>query len=302
MHSFPKSKSGEEKCVSAFGFIRACLVGLIVVTAAVGGAIHNAQARVGESLIAFGDQLSAWTSGKLDSKVGHLTVNGVLIHRVTASTPLGVDDALTRLGHVCTERGGIERTEELLAPSRSSEGRNPLGGTVRHVTEHEGVLACIDTERPLSVVELSHRLQQFVKSGDLATVGQLRYVLARREGNVTSLLVLWTDGSVPLLKMFPQSGDAPGQDVPCVPRPEGSSRLLSAMDQGSLYAITVYRSHRTSPRQIRDFYTKTLTPEGWFVTEIEAGSVLARRGSRAVLIHAANISSGNTTTSIVDLS
>lgn len=180
--------------------------------------------------------------------------------------------------------------------------RDLMRGMYRYESKSEGVLACIDTERPLGLVELSRSLQAFAKTGDSSAVGQLRYVLARRDGAVTSLLVLWTDGSAPLLTMFPKAGDAPGRDVSDVPRPKDSARLLSASDLGAPYSITVYRSEKVSPVVVYDWYVKTLTERGWRVTEAKTGSLIARRGARTIFVRTTTVASGGTTTSILELS
>jgi len=303
MRSVRNSKSCRKSTL--WGLVRAFSLGLLVLAVTIALSLRKAEARLGESLIAFGDQLSAWTGGKLDSKVGHLSVNGLLMHRVTASTSLGVEDALNRFSSVCSMLGGIDGAEKLLSEKSapmSPATRNLLSGTYRHESGLEGVLACIDSGHPLDVKELPGRLQEFAKTGDLSSVGRLRYVLARRDGNVTSLLVLWTDGSASLLKMFPSSGDAPGRDAPDVPRPQNTDRLLSASDLGAPYSITVYRSHSSSSGTLPDGYVKALKDRGWHVIESKAGSLVARRGARTLLVRTTRVTSGSTTTSIVELS
>jgi hypothetical protein len=278
----------------------------LVVVVAIASCLSSAEAHLGESLIAFGDELSKFTTGKLDSKEGRLNVNGLTVHRITASTPLGIKETLDRLGRVCSERGGIGNSASLLGAKRADIANKlpaVLDGIYRHEGENEGVLACIDTERPLGPTELTRRLREFAQSGNLSVVGRLRYVLARRQGSVTSLLVLWTDGNAPLLTMFPKTGDAPGIDPRDVPRPDGTDRLLSAAEQGSPYAITVYRSRERSPRVVRDQYMKQLREQGWHVTATATGNGLsAHSGTRTLVIRMATAASGSTTTSIVELS
>jgi hypothetical protein len=268
--------------------------------------LSSAQAHFGESLTVFGDELAHWTAGKVNSKQGRLALNGVAIHRVTIGTPLSVKDALDRLQQVCMGRGGLENPEALLKPDlglRKSTSAHVWDGTFRHDARNQGVLACIDTERPLTVVELVRRLQDFGRTGNLASVGALRYVLARREADVTSLLVLWTAGDAPLLRMFPESGDAPGREVPDMPRPVGSRRLLSAVDQTSPYAITVYRSEGSSPISVRTWYERELQSQGWRVSRTkEENALVVRRAGRTILIRSASTTSGGATTSIVELS
>lgn len=294
--------NGERGVSATAGFVRAFLIGLTVLAVSASITFRGAKARVHESLIAFGDLLSSWSNAKLDSRIGHLSINGVLVHHVTVSTPLGIDDALDRLEHICEERGGLEVPESLSKASSPGSERGLLHGVYRNVGKDLGLLACIETGRRLGVAELTRRLEQFVKTGDLSSIGQLRYVLARRGGDVTSLLVLWTDGSVPLSKMFPKTGDAPGRDVPDVPRPRDSDRLLSATNQAVPYGITVYRVRATHETSIQDWYSKTLNEQGWRVVARKGGSLVARRGERVILVHTKNAAFGNGMASIVELS
>lgn len=287
-----------------FGFLRAMVLAGLILAITISVSLRRADAHLGESLIAFGDQLSAFTGGRLQSKEGHLSINGVLLHRVTASTPLSIEETLDRLTRVCAENGGVEGAEKLLAKTSTenrASTRTLLQGVYRHETSGQGVLACIDTGRPLALKELTERLGTLTKTGDLSALGHLRYVLAKREGEVTSLLVLWTDGSAPVLRMFPKTGDAPGRDVPDVPRPEKARRLLSAADLGAPYSITVYRSS-SSPEALQRWYVEALAKGAWRVTEVNASTLVARRGERHIVVRTRLAREGQTTASIVELS
>lgn len=287
-----------------FGLLRAVALGVLVLVVTVSSSLRQANAHLGEALIAFGDQLLVLTGGKLASKVSQLSVNGVVLHRATASTPLGIEETLERLSRVCSEKGGIEGADKLLSevqPQSRVGARTLLSGTYRHVANGLGLLACIETGHPLTLSEVTERLGAFTRTGDLAALGSLRYVLAKREGAATSLLVLWTEGSVPLLRMFPKRGDAPGRDLVDVPRPEHSSRLLSAADFGAPYSVTVYRSP-LSPSTVQKWYARALAQHGWRVTEVKRSSLLARRGERCIIVRSRAATAGTTTASIVELS
>jgi len=303
IHSRASSEPGLK--AYAIGLFRAGFVGTVIVALVIIGGLSSAEAHLGESLVAFGDELAKWTTGKVNSKEGLLALNGVSIHRVTVATPLSVNETLDRLQQVCTERGGLENPEASLKRNSSlSKAPSKLpDSTYRHEAMNQGVLACIETDRALTVAELARRLRDFERTGNLASVGKLRYVLARREAGVTSLLVLWTDGDAPLLRMFPESGDAPGRDVPDVPRPVGSRRLLSAADQNSPYAVTVYRSEASSLASVREWYGRELPSKGWLVSRTkDENALLVRRAGRTVLIRSAAKNPGSVTTSIVELS
>ena len=288
------------------GIVRVILVSIAIAGVVLGGCLSSAHARLGESLVGFGEELAKWTHAKRDSREGLLSVNGLEVHRMTASTSLSVRDALDRLQGVCKARGGIETSTALLRAQRvDPKKRFPgvLNGSFRRDSDNEGVLACIDTDKPLGISELAPRLRQFAQTGDLSEVGKLRYVLARREGTVTSLMVLWTEGNAPLLKMFPKTGDAPGNDMTDVPRPDRSERLLSATELSAPYGIAVYRSLGLLPSALRDSYSAKLKELGWHIAKsANTNSFAARRGTRTIVVHLAPTASGQVTTSITELS
>jgi len=239
--------------------------------------LSTAKAKIGESLVHFGEQLSALTQARAHSTESRLHINGLEIHRVTASTSLDVKETLNRLQAFCGQHGGIEAPAALLksAPVNSIQpNAATIGGTYRHESERAGVLACIDTQRPLGVSELTGRLQQFVQTGNLSAIGSLRYVLARREKSVTSLLVLWTEGDAPLLQMFPKTGDAPGDDIPDVPRPRQATRVFSANEDGAPYSLTTYQAPATSPASGIEWYKAQLQQRGWHVTGSTKPSII----------------------------
>ena len=288
------------------GVARALLVGSLIMGAVLSVSLSKAEAHLGESLTGFGEELAKWTMGKPSSKAAHFSVNGLEMRRMTASTSLSIKDTLDRMQRVCRERGGVETSAALLQakrPNRKSRLPGIVEGTYRHDGDHDGVLACIDTGAPLGITELARRLQEFVATGDLSAIGKIRFVLAQRQGSVTSVLVIWTENNAKLLQMFPKVGDAPGHDVPDVPRPEAAERLLDASDLDAPYGITVYRSIGRSPDFLCHWYEAKLMERGWVVTkQMSRNTVAAHRGGRAVVIHVGRAASGQTLTTIVELS
>jgi len=288
-----------------FGLLRATGVVICISLTLLGCLFSSAKAKVGESLVHFGEQLSALTRAEAHSTESRLHINGLEVHRFTASTSLDVKETLNRLQTFCSEHGGLETPNALpkSAPVNSIQPHAAaLGGTYRFESERAGVLACIDTQRPLGVSELTTRLQQFVKTGNLSAIGSLRYVLARREKSVTSLLVLWTGGDASLLQMFPKTGDAPGYDVPDVPRPRQATRVFSANEDGAPYSLTTYQAPATSPASDIEWYKAQLQQRGWHVTGSKRPSILtAQRGSRVLVISSTSIGTGSVATTIAEL-
>lgn len=286
--------SNSKRASRLWGFARASCVVALLVCAALGLGLRNARAAFGERLLGFGAELTRWDGFRFDSKPRQVSVNGVELELVASSTALSVGDALDRLEGICSARGGIEgadrMTRLLLEPAaRSGKWLEPR---IRRESDSEGVIACLDTGGPLSVQGLTARLQAFAHTGDLNTVGALRYALAQRHGGRTSVLFIWTEGAVPLLQMFPKTGDAPGIDPQAVPRPEGSERLLSGIQHGAPYSFTAYRTRVASPEALLAWYRHSLPSSGFAVSDSPSGALWARQGERTLLIRAARARAG----------
>jgi hypothetical protein len=256
--------------------LRAAAVLLAVIVVALAWSVRSAEAQLGEALVDFGDQLQRWSAGRALSAPRALTINGLELRLMTLQTKLSVDAALDHFQETC--RGGIQAPE--LAGKLDS---SLLDASFQQVGEKEGVLACVDTGGPLDVADLAGRLSRLQQSGDLAELGALRYVLARRSRDTTTLLVLWTEGRTRLLDFLPKQGDAPGHDLRDWPRAPRIRRLLSALEHGQPYAMTVHEAVDQSPESVLSWYRTALGAAGWSLTEQEGG-LLAHRGERSVLL------------------
>lgn len=266
--------------------LRAALAGILVVCILVLGCWHSAEARAGEALIDFGQELSNWVALRATDQTRILNLNNVQIHLVSASTSLTLHDTLQRLHGFCRTSSGIEIPDAIRSRLGSNMQKEKLGlldGVYDHEAESTGVIACLDTGGRLLLDDMTARLRRFTQTRDLAAIGRLRYVLARRTRTGTSVLVLWTEGKAPILDMFPPKGDAPGRDPEGIPRPEGIRRLLSAHESGLAYAVTVYESSSTPLPKLRDWYTRTLGAKGWAVEQVSnRDCVMAQAGDRSI--------------------
>ncbi len=257
--------------------------------------LRSAEARLGETLLGFGDELSRWSAAHPQSAPRAMTINDLELRFMTLTTQLSVAGALDHFQQTC--HGGF-RAPALAGKFETSV----LDGVFRHGTERQGVLACLDTGGALEVTELATRLARVQESGNLNDLGKLRYVLARRSGNTTTLLVLWTEGDARLFNLLPKSGDAPGHDLRDWPRPPGVRRLLSAAEHGQPYAMTLYDAEHQPARELELWYEGALTKAGWRVTRTQGG-LLARRGERSVLLQVrSSSSSGKTVVTAAELS
>lgn len=274
-------------------FVRAAAVVVVIVAACVMFLIRSAEARAGEALLGFGRELAAWTDAHRQSGARVLSVNGLQLELMTLTTSLDVKQALDHFHDLCRQRGGVREPAPRAARSFDT--------VLRRDAEHEGLLACIDTDGPLGVSELTKRLEQFSKSGNLAELGKLRYVLARRTGETTTLLVLWTEGDAQLLGLMPATGDAVGKDLSDFPRAAGLRRLLSAAEQGAPYSLTVYDAGQQPPAALASWYEAELAGRGWSVTRT-TDRLVVRKGSRSIVLSVHALKSGKTAVSIAELS
>jgi hypothetical protein len=249
---------------------------LALVAVALAWSARSAEARLGEALVDFGEQLERWSAGRALSTPRALTINGLELRLMTLQTKLSVDAALDHFQTTC--RGGVQ-APQLIEKVETTQ----LDASFRRANEAQGVLACVDTRGPLEVTELAARLSRLQQTGDLAGLGALRYVLARRSGDTTTLLVLWTEGQARILDLMPKQGDAAGHDLRDWPRAPHTRRLLSALEHGQPYAMTLHEAAGQSPEALLKWYRTSLNATGWSLTEQEGG-LLARRGERSVLL------------------
>lgn len=282
------------------GVVRAGVVLVVLAAIALASVIRSAQARTGELLHGFGAQLLEWQDARLHSAPRRITLNGLELQLVSATSQKDVGSTLDRFEVLCHERGGIAAPQAL-------RGKLPavLGGTFRQESSGAGVLACIDSGRPLELDEIATRIQRFAATGDLSALGDLRYVVARTDGQSTTVLVAWTEGPTPLLRALAKAGDAPGRDPSDVPRPSGLRRVLSAAEHGQPYSVSIYRSEERSGAALLEWYERSLVNSGWTTMAREAGadSLVARRGVRTVLIRVGrHRNGGEPVVSIVELS
>lgn len=164
-----------------------------------------------------------------------------------------------QLGHLPPQVGATVVPEGLRDISRWGIARvDTADGLAGHV-------ACFSQgqREEDSFEKLVERITQFSVSGDLSALGEARYFVARKLSDTkTQALSIWTEGPFYLTAMFPETGDAPGEDSVLIPRPPASTRLFSAGPADRPYALRIYESER-SPEEIHDFYERELSRLGF---------------------------------------
>lgn len=207
----------------------------------------QAQARANELIARAGEQMLTYAHAQHRDGARTLLVNGVPLHLLSGSTPDSVAGLLDFMHVRCRDAGG--RFEEQFRqasrgrlPRIAGDTRVPLDGVLRLDDERGGYLACLDLGGTrVAPEELLRRVRAFLATGNLAEVGDLRFIWARRSGKTTSYVAVFTEGPVPLLSMFPAHADAPGLDLPELPRPTHSQRLLSTWQEDQAPMLVSYR-------------------------------------------------------------
>jgi hypothetical protein len=203
-------------------------------------AIAHVRARASELALELGPILHAYAGVGRDEGRRTLVVNGARLEMRTGVTPDSIETVLARERQAC----GPPRVLQPIVQRRSAI---------------EGVLGCLVGAPGSSAPEL--RLTWVMASGE-----ERRYVrVASRD-------------TLALARMFPGRGDCPGTDVPGLPRPPHSERVLSAFQDGSAPMLVAYRS-AVAPDALERMYREVLEREGRRVERSDAG------GQRALLVH-----------------
>jgi hypothetical protein len=265
-------------------FVQAVLLGVAV--RSVRGDAKKGALQLGSELATFGD-----VAGGPDYRV---LLNGESLHFASATTDKSVDEVLDRFEGECREHsGGLEGDFARLASTLSSKlpptfpadvlHRTAIG-ILRDGTPEKGFVSCFAHDGDGGYGALLAALRELSRTGDLASLGALRYVLAeRRPDGSTHVISAWTDGSFRLDAMFPATGDAPGNDPGEPVRPPQSRRLLSASVAGSPFGVLLYES-TASQQAILAHYDTAMTAEGWKAialgddTALGAGRAFTRQG------------------------
>lgn len=286
-----------------FGMFRVIGLGLVMLAIATTMTVHQAQAQFMESLNGLGQQIAAIGGFSPNSAPRKLFVNGLEFTVLTVSTPLGVTDALNRFQGLCHSVANVDLPETVRAQLGASEKASPLNnaGVVRQDAENEGFLACLDVGTGTTGEGLLDHLVEFSKTQNLRSLGHLRYAMARRGKETTTLVVLWTEGDAKLGELFPKNADAPGRDLVGLPRPSQGRRLLSAFEQGKPFGIAAYRIEGQGKAAVLASYKASLGEQGWRLLELKNHLTVAEKDGKRVLVQVTEKRSGVVFVNISDL-
>jgi hypothetical protein len=261
-----------------------------------------------------------------------LTINGQSLLVASKQTELSVPEVLDRFAASCDGQAspdGVLALPPELAKSAApgpSAGSNAAAkraqlfdtvlqhptrfGVLRHDSAEEGHLACLAQPGARRGLEgLLNGAREFVASGDLSRMGDVRYVAARKlASGKTHVIAVWSEGSFRVNALFPETGDAPGTDVPGIARPAQARRELCATVPGGSYGVRLYTSPQP-PHDVMAFYDQTLPRSGWqalplrLTPQQQPADALLRaftRNGQAVAISTGR-AQDKTTISLVDL-
>ena len=204
--------------------------------AVVDAAMHDANIFQDRSERAYLEAAIDWADMLvLDADLSVSTVNHVCEHAHDNGKPLFMSIGSPQAGL----RGWIHGHEEntatclsgrlgVLSTILEEQGRAPRRGLrmlgARRVGGDSGYLAMVDPERR----EVLRSIARGERS--LLSAGPLRMAWAQRSRDGTDYLILWTDAAFAEEVLLPAAGDAPGQDAPGAPRPDGGVRRLSLLE------------------------------------------------------------------------
>jgi len=288
---------------SVKGLFRVFGLATVLLVGATGFTLHRAEAHLNESLRGFGEQLAAIDGFVPNTAPRQLFVNGLEVKVVALSTGLGVKDALDRFQSTCHAVANIDLPATLQQKFQEPQGEQDAlpAGVIRQAAQNEGFLACLDIGAGTDAEGLLGRLTEFGKTQNLKSLGQMRYALARRKADTTSLLLLWTEGDAKLSELFPAQGDAPGRELADVPRPEGGRRLLSAVEEGMPFGLATYEVQgRTLAKVTRDF-SRRLAVGGWRTQPLKKGGIFAEKSGRRLVVLLRNNQERKVAVTISDL-
>lgn len=280
------------------------------VLAIIAGRIAYAHAK--KAALAAGGELIRLTDNAHMSGIYRLRLNGELVKITSAISEVDHNAILDRFQKECEDHADGMEVEfanlgGAVEPSAypRNEGHSGIG-VLRQSDDKGGMVMCFATGRETTSAEVFSRIAEFAKTGDLGSLGSVRYVVAKKGENApTHVVALWTEGSFNVNKMFPEEGDAPGNDAPGVLRPPSSKRLLTAYAEGAPYGVRVYDSTMNKDAILAE-YDKVMPATGWMTypnatTAAPFSRAFSKEGHDIIVTTEASKDGNGTQVSIVEM-
>jgi hypothetical protein len=253
---------------------RAFRMGLGVI--AVGGALGLVAVRVSYARAAdvglnFGEELRSLGEGRLSGEVANdekyeLSLNGQPFDTITRSTTRPMGEVLQYFQDECTnDATGLSDKFNNLGETLDGLPRAsgiPGYVIVRKDADERSFVFCLAPDHELDAKEKILRLRSVADFGDLGRLGDIRYVSVVSEPGGSTATAVWTHGSFNVNAMFPKVGDAPGEDLAGIPRPDGARRVLTGHIVGAPFGVNVYEASGTPTATLGALDAK-LVGGGW---------------------------------------
>lgn len=229
--------------------------------------IRQARAEVGDRTVEIGRQMMS-LANSTQHDVNKLKLNGQSLFIGSSVSKDDVKGVLDRYEALC-EKSRAQPVDEWRALAEKSgeesakKGNVGAGGIVRSGDDSEGAVICF-TKTSASKPTFSEAVHTFAQTGELGALGAVRYVYAHKsaKGN-TVVLTAWTDEQFNLKSFMGEKGkDCAGEDFEGLPRPNGSTRVISGRVEDTPFGVNVYRSKNT-PTDIANMYDAQLMHDGW---------------------------------------
>lgn len=241
--------------------------------------VRSAYAEGERAMRRLGEQLLAELGPAIVGPPQALQINGQTLFLGVTQSPYSVRETLDQFEESCASKAdpreqfpmipGWDPTPDELRkmPSDLQKvlNQDPTRfGTIRHESEEQGQISCLaQPKHHRGFMAVMEAAKEFLESGDLSRLGDMRYATARKLDNgETQVIAIWSEGKFPIYSLFPEEGDAPGSDMPNVPRPPGGTRRFSAAAEGQSFGMRIYSSERP-PQEVLDFYEGELPKGGW---------------------------------------
>jgi hypothetical protein len=281
---------------------RALCLALIIALAS--AAVDRGRALADEQVLDAGRELLSYARASDLDAPRTLIVNGAQLHVLSGSTTDGLGALLDVFSARCRRASRVDRLQPPFGGRRWPRiAERALDPVLRSEGARGGYVACLDLGVPsISPQDLLGRVRRFLLHRDLAEIGDLRFAWAFRDAAVTRYVAVYTEGPLPLDRLFPTHGDAAGSDLPGVPRPAHARRLLSAYQQDAAPRIASYQT-RAAPEIALQAYREQLTAAGVRVDARSATTTgrrfLATHGAQTTLAFATRSSAGDTLLTLV---
>jgi len=265
---------------------------------------RSVRGQIAEKTLALGRDLAGFKD--LFRGVHRVRLNGESLYVASSLSDQSMSDILDRFERQCREHSGglLEQLDGLPQEARDRMAKqipvlwNQRLGTIREERKDEASLACIERREGNGLVDAVKRLRAFAATGDLYEIGKLRYVYARpTEAGKVHVLSTVTEGSFNLYRIIGKDGAEPaGSDPPGAPRPPGSTRVLSAELDGSMFGAHMFAASQ-APEDVLKFYDQELPSRGW--SRLAGHGDLAieiwQREGVTMIVHAVQLSEGAST-------